>query len=535
MKGVAYRWTSSLDFVVANQVALPSTFTATDIWMAPSGVMYAIGLGGNAETLYRLSGGTWSPVALPTSRTLLGVWGSSESDVIVVGDSGTVLRYDGSSWSQVNGAPTATISDVWSPGDGNYYFATSLGAYGLLNGTFRQLHGFSIFRVRGSGPNDVVFNANVRWDGQRATLIGTSLVLGNFGFGFSSFAASANEIAVTSLNGIVAVQPRVGAARAIVLAINPKFTDVDVTSETHAVAVGDWGQVARFNGTTWTSEATPDYVHLGFVSSLGPTQTWATGSTGIYFSNGTGWTEVHRRAAGNFELWGIWANSASDVWAVGRNGLVMRFDGAAWRSIPSGTTTYLRTVWGTGPSNMFVGGDNGVILRWNGTSFQGMNSGTTNSVQRIRGIGPTAAYAYASGGLYLRYDGTSWAPLTASASPAVDWSLWVNGPNDIYSSSSCVNRFDATSWSTVECNLPGLLGFDGLSTGGAVGAGVSGRLWLGRNAQARGFNVVAGTSTTTRIAGDQFNARVELAGSADGALPRVSKEPPRSYVTRTRR
>ena len=43
--------------------------------------------------------------ATGTSENLFGVWGSSSSNVFVVGGNGAVIRYDGSSWSPMSGIP----------------------------------------------------------------------------------------------------------------------------------------------------------------------------------------------------------------------------------------------------------------------------------------------------------------------------------------------------------------------------------------------------------------------------------------------
>jgi hypothetical protein len=43
----------------------------------------------------------------------------------------------------------------------------------------------------------------------------------------------------------------------------------------------------------------------------------------------------------------VWGSSASDVWAVGQDGAIAHWDGAAWSSSNSGTTSSLYAVWGS--------------------------------------------------------------------------------------------------------------------------------------------------------------------------------------------
>ena len=50
---------------------------------------------------------------LPQGNDLHSVWGSSATDVFVVGDAGTVLHYDGSAWSKMNCGTSANLKGVW--------------------------------------------------------------------------------------------------------------------------------------------------------------------------------------------------------------------------------------------------------------------------------------------------------------------------------------------------------------------------------------------------------------------------------------
>jgi len=47
------------------------------------------------------------------SAYLIGVWGSSGSDVFAVGDGGTILHYNGSAWSTMNGGTAPSLSAAW--------------------------------------------------------------------------------------------------------------------------------------------------------------------------------------------------------------------------------------------------------------------------------------------------------------------------------------------------------------------------------------------------------------------------------------
>ena len=59
------------------------------------------------------------PGATNSNIALLGVWGSSSSDVFVVGSAGTILHYDGNVWTTMTSGTTGIIGSVWgsSPSD----------------------------------------------------------------------------------------------------------------------------------------------------------------------------------------------------------------------------------------------------------------------------------------------------------------------------------------------------------------------------------------------------------------------------------
>ena len=61
--------------------------------------MWAVGEGG---TILYYDGVTWTSQTSGTTEDLLGLWGTSASDIWAVGRRETVLRYDGSIWEEVS-------------------------------------------------------------------------------------------------------------------------------------------------------------------------------------------------------------------------------------------------------------------------------------------------------------------------------------------------------------------------------------------------------------------------------------------------
>lgn len=49
-------------------------------------------------------------------------------------------------------------------------------------------------------------------------------------------------------------------------------------------------------------------------------------------------------------LWAIHGSSANDIWAVGEFGAAVRWDGATWRAVDTGTSGDLVAVWAISPT-----------------------------------------------------------------------------------------------------------------------------------------------------------------------------------------
>jgi photosystem II stability/assembly factor-like uncharacterized protein len=97
------------------QVRAPSGRALTSVAGVDPGAVYAAGEGG---TFLRSDddGATWTSVATGTSLTLNGVW-ASPTDVIVVGDTGTVLYGDGVSMYTGTSGTTDVLEAVWGSSD----------------------------------------------------------------------------------------------------------------------------------------------------------------------------------------------------------------------------------------------------------------------------------------------------------------------------------------------------------------------------------------------------------------------------------
>ena len=143
--------------------------------------------------------------------------------------------------------------------------------------------------------------------------------------------------------------------------------------------------IEHWNGRTWAQVPSPNPAHFFGDALLGVAATsarnaWAVGSGNDYTDDtfpiliqhwdGTAWKDNPARSIGL--LTGVAATSARNAWTAGRT---LRWDGTAWRRVPSpaGPAASLNGVAATSRVNAWAVGSTGacrtLILHWDGTAW----------------------------------------------------------------------------------------------------------------------------------------------------------------------
>jgi sugar lactone lactonase YvrE len=137
---------------------------------------------------------------------------------------------------------------------------------------------------------------------------------------------------------------------------------------------------------------------------------------------------------GNNLLFGIWGTDRQNLWAVGgdpadedRGGVVWRFNGTTWTvddtveaARPEGIPT-LYKVWGRNPSDIYAVGRLGVALHFNGTRWTRVSTGVTRPLFTVHG---NASRVVATGGAFegvlLELEGAAFVDHTPSGAPQLN-------------------------------------------------------------------------------------------------------------------
>lgn len=201
------------------------------------------------------------------------------------------------------------------------------------------------------------------------------------------------NIGVAYVNGVAATLP----------ANTSQLNAVSVASTNYAVAVGENKNnmpvaLVQFNGTTWTTmptTGTPPTQDVYGVKTYGQNQTYAVGNDGMFFFNGTTWSQqlairivpkVGGQTAGKFV--GMWGN-ATTVYALADNGALYSKAAAtpptAWTKAPNPPAALnnanFNGITGDASGNIYITGqdnnNNGFVYQFNPVSNTWTNLITT--------------------------------------------------------------------------------------------------------------------------------------------------------------
>jgi hypothetical protein len=197
--------------------------------------------------------------------------------------------------------------------------------------------------------------------------------------------------------------------------LNPALLSVSGTAPDDVYAVGaDPGDglgpyVLHYDGQAWRRLETGATGELWWIS-VEPID------GAFYMCGSEGKVLTYRPSGGEFDItilpdrktmFGVWGTASDDVWAVGGDlenedlgGVVWHFDGAEWSpedlsaAAPEGLPT-LYKVWGRSATDVYAVGRRGTALHFDGESWSTVRSDTTSPFFTVHG---NATQVVASGG-----------------------------------------------------------------------------------------------------------------------------------------
>ncbi|MDM8549267.1 hypothetical protein QUF72_04280 [Desulfobacterales bacterium HSG2] len=160
---------------------------------------------------------------------------------------------------------------------------------------------------------------------------------------------------------------------------------------------------------------------------------------------------------------GIWGNSETNIFTVGRWGAILYYDGMAWTLMESGanTTEWLTDVWGyptengSGTGVFAVSQSGGSILHYDGTAWTLADS-DVGVIDGIWGSSENNFFAVGRDGSILHYDGGTWTFMESGTGRWLD-SVWGHPAENrfgfkVYAvgEAGTILHYDGTAWTQME-------------------------------------------------------------------------------------
>ncbi|MCK6570729.1 hypothetical protein L6V77_06385 [Myxococcota bacterium] len=124
----------------------------------------------------------------------------------------------------------------------------------------------------------------------------------------------------------------------------------------------------------------------------------------------------------------VWVVSATEAWAFGGGGLIVRFDGTTWTEVESPTEEDLLVAWGGGGS-LFAAGTGGVVLTRTGDGpFEATTHKDEQPFRAFAATGPDDVWVFGDMGVTLRStDGADFEEVDVAAVPPTVKAAYLDG------------------------------------------------------------------------------------------------------------
>jgi len=138
---------------------------------------------------------------------------------------------------------------------------------------------------------------------------------------------------------------------------------------------------------------------------------------------------------------------SGDQWAVGENGTVLHFEGAAWVTIDAGTTENLNDVFFVSESDGYTIGNAGLVLHYDGSNWSTVDVGTTNNLNGISFADANMGWIVGDAGITIKYDAGSWSEETTGNSKKL-YDIYVLDAANVWAcgEGNTVMHFNGTEW-----------------------------------------------------------------------------------------
>jgi len=448
------------------------------------------------------SAGNWRAMEVGADSPIRGVWGTSDSSLVTVGDGGAVYRYDGHSWHSQDAGTQVNLHAIcgWSDSD-----LVAVGDSGLIlyshGDVWEQAHspvgaslraicsfasdsfcvvGDSGTVLVGADSDWAVVNAAVSYNLNqvRPSGDGALYIAGDSGtvlhYQDGNWQSLTREYGDRNLRGIWPTDNQ------SVLAASREGFLLEIMRDT--AIVHNLGVYVR-SQSIWGPTPSEIYLAAGGLYLLSGDHFRAVedvlnrycrakvvvgtgvGGTGLFVGGAYGDPTSPQIDAflvqGNGVLWSsilvipfatctdIWPISTTDAYAtlVGRG--LLHYDGQGWDWVDELIGMPLRSVWASATDNVFAVGDSGLVAHYDGETWSVDTVQPVEKLMKVRGTLSRAVAAVGADGTAFFYNGSDWISSHTGASDTLR-DLWGTSPVNLHvvGDNGIILKFDGREWHT---------------------------------------------------------------------------------------
>ena len=215
------------------------------------------------------------------------------------------------------------------------------------------------------------------------------------------------------------------------------------------------------------------------------------------------------------DIYGTSIIADNDIWAVGKSGVVLHYDGLAWTVIDVGTTENLNAISFIDASNGYIVGDAGVVLYYDGATWTVVEAGVTTNLLGASFISADNGVVVGEGGSVLTYNTGIWEYVSSGTSEDLydvqmlsTTNIWACGLGKI------VVNYDGVTWSSNEVGEKDHYAIAMIDANNGWTVGKSGKIYRWNGAEWYEED----TPTNKDLSGISFNGMIGYAVGKSGTM-----------------
>jgi len=375
--------------VIAPGITTPLLYLDGDVWYGTgAGIMRGNELDGFVEVPAVTGGGA--------------LFGTARDDVYDI-ESGTLFHFDGNDWTSL---ASGTDTDGAIQYDGTSYRRGEAFTGGRWGRLFRVTDGV-VEPTTQTIPDLVRQNITSVWsDGSRVYAVGPGLL----------------ELDASGATDVWEALPGPAAD------FYPQAIWGSAPDDIWLVGSGE--RIYHFDGNEVIEipNDDPAGTSLSDIHGSGPGDVWAVGTGGkAKHYDGMAWVAVTTASVSDID--DVWVAPDGNAWAVGENGIVMRYTpGEGWQDELDVTVSTVQwtAVTGSSSTDVWIAGYHNEMAHWDGAewSFEEGSGYASGHVRKLWALAPDDIWGASDFGAFIHYDGATWRLLETRTRPSFT-GLWV--------------------------------------------------------------------------------------------------------------